>query len=269
MFAACITACGKDDEPDNPSNSNDEELSGIAAQLAGTTWSLQKSTSKKANGSNFTDYLSINPNAKGQTITFLSDKQYHGYKLHCSYVPNGYATWCPSSMANQPGDIFIGGNYSLSASDAGTLYAIFGSGPLYVSISGDVMTLRNAGDSEYQREYVYYRESGSNNGGGSSNDYETPDVEFYDYTQTGRTTMKVDFIIYNKDDIGSIKSVKVSYGKSSSASGNTASANVVGTHVIANLSGLSTNTDYYVKCTVNSDGGSYTTGATRIRLTEW
>ena len=269
MFAVCITACGKDDEPDNPSNSNDEELTGIAAQLVGTTWSLQKSTSKKANGSNFTDYLSINPNAKGQTITFLSDKQYHGYKLHCSYVPNGYATWCPSSMANQPGDIFIGGNYSLSASDAGTLYAIFGSGPLYVSISGDVMTLRNAGDSEYQREYVYYRESGSNNGGGSSNDYETPDVEFYDYTQTGRTTMKVDFIIYNKDDIGSIKSVKVSYGKSSSASGNTASANVVGTHVIANLSGLSTNTDYYVKCTVNSDGGSYTTGATRIRLTEW
>lgn len=269
FFAASITACGNDDEPNDSSNPNEEELTGIAAQLAGTTWSLQKSTSKKTDGSYFNDLLSINPDAKGHTITFLREKQYHGYKLYCSYVPNGYATWCPSSMVNASGDIFIGGNCTLSAWDAGALSVIFGSGPLYVYISGDVMTLRNANDSEYQDEFVYYRSYGSNNGDNPSNDYEKPDVGFYDYTQTGRTTMKVDFIIYNKEDIGTIKSVKVSYGKSSSASGNTASANVVGTHIIANLSGLSTNTVYYVKCTVNADGGSYTTEATRISITEW
>ncbi len=269
MLAVCTTACDDGDEPDTPSSSNDEGLTGIAAQLVGTTWSLQKSTEQRADGSYFNDLLSINPDAKGHTITFLSEKQYGGFKLYCSYVPNGYDTWYPSSIVYRSGDICISSQGTLSASDSGKLHAIFGSGPLYVNISGDVMTLRNAENREYKREFVYHRVSGSNNNGGSSSGLETPDVDFYDYTQTGSSSVKVDFMIYNKDKIGSIKSVSVNYGKTSSASGSTATANQVGSHIIANLSGLASNTDYYVKCTVKAEGGSYTTKASRIRLTAW
>lgn len=270
MANFCLTACGSDDDGSEKENVEDERPSAIVAQLGGTKWSLMRSIHKSADGSYYNDLLAIHPDAKGATITFLTDKQYAGYKIFYSYRPNGYGTWHDAAEINYPGDIVIGPNDTLSAEDAGTVYTIFGAGPLYVDISGDVLTLRTAGDSEYEDEYVYQRVSSSGDEGGSSSDkYEKPELGLYDFTQIGKSSLKVDYVIFNADEIGFIKSARIDYGKTSSANERSVSANIVGDHVIATISGLSSNTDYYFRCTVRAGGGSSTTSSVKFSLSAW
>lgn len=270
MANFCLTSCSSDDDSSEKENVEDERPSAIIAQLGGTTWSLMKSIHKSADGLYYNDLLALHPDAQGATITFLTDKQYGGYKIFYSYRPNGYATWFDAIEINEPGDIFIGGNYTFSAEDAGSVYAIFGSGPLYVDISGDILTLRTAGDSKYQSEFVYQRVTSSEGEGDSPSDkYEKPELGLYDFTQTGKSSLKIDYIIYNIGEIGSIKSAKINYGKTSSANERSVSSNIVGNHAITTITGLSPNTDYYFRCTVRSEGGSSTTSSVKISLSAW
>ena len=145
--------------------------------------------------------------------------------------------------------------------DSGSFLSIFGSGKIDMNISGNQLTLTN---NELNKVVKYVRVSSSGGGNGDYGSYETPDVDFYDYTPLGATSVKVDYIIYNKSEAG-VQSAVIRYG-TSTGSMRSASTNIVGIHAIANISGLKANTDYYVECEVKSKGGNVTTSTTCIRL---
>lgn len=112
-----------------------------------------------------------------------------------------------------------------------------------------------------------YNGSSNNNGnnnsggaGGSSDSYEKPDVGFYDFTAT-KTSLKVQYKIYNKDEAG-VTSAKIYYGTSSNPS-SSKTATISGTLITANISGLKAGTEYYVKCVATGKGGTTTTSVTK------
>lgn len=269
-----MTACGDDDDEyeDEPSGTTESKLNAkqksIYDQVVNTSWAIEKSVLYKNNGSDYNDYLALHPECLGQTITFSSEiAQYTGlFKLYCSAFPNDYVSWYPSDELDSDIMFKMSNDPNCSNSNSGLFFTVFGVGDMEMAINGDKLSLTRVGDA-YIHEYVYRRSrtGGGTNGGGSSSDkYEEPDVSFYDYTPYGSSAVKVDFIIYNKDASG-VTSAQIQYGTTSSAT-SSASSSIVGKHVIATISGLKANTDYYVKCKVKSKGGTVTTPATRIRL---
>lgn len=272
LSVGCIlTACG-DDEPSDSGNPSDlkpesqmtPEQKRTFETLAGTTWRIVSSKYYRSDGSVDRDILEINPKYKGATITF-TDQRINAvfYKILCSMFPGQYAEWaffpeysdCSFFMTAA----ITGG---MKSSDAGSFTHIFGLGKIDMSIYGNQLTLTN---KELNKEVRYVKVSDSGDGSGSGSDgYETPDVDFYDYTPFSATSVKVDYIIYNKSEAG-VQSAVIKYGTSTNSM-RSASTNIVGKHAIANISGLKANTDYYVKCEVKSKGGNVTTSTTRIRL---
>lgn len=269
-LSCSLTACGSDDDPSDSDNSNN---TGVESQmtpeqkrtfetLAGTTWRIVSSKSYRSDGFVKTDYLAINPKYEGATITFTDQRIHHDYyKILCSSFPGKYADWiflpeysdCSFFMTAQSG--------GMDGGDAGAFLSIFGCGKIDMNISGNQLTLTN---KERNEEVKYVRVSGSGGASGDYESYETPDVDFYDYTPFGATSVKVDYIINNKSEAG-VQSAVIRYG-TSTGSMRSATTNIVGIHAIANISGLKANTDYYVECEVKSKGGNVTTSATRIRL---
>ena len=272
LSVGCIlTACG-DDEPSDSGNSSipkaesemTPEQKRTFETLAGTTWRIVSSKRFRSDGSVSTDYLKINPEYKGATITFTDQRINSGfyYKILCSSFPGQYAEWileyndCSFFMTAITG--------GMEASDAGAFTTIFGTGKIDMSLHSNQLTLTN-NELDQEVKYVKVSDSGDGSGSGSGSDsYETPDVDFYDYTPFSATSVKVDYIIYNKSEAG-VQSAVIKYGTSTNSM-RSASTNIVGKHAIANISGLKANTDYYVKCEVKSKGGNVTTSTTRIRL---
>lgn len=280
-LSAAATSCGSDDgdEPNAPSEPEmNAKQKSVYDQLVNTTWALEKSVDYR-DGVYYENNLDWKPEYSGGTITFSSEINpcYTSFlKLYCSSFPNSYFSWYPSKETNADVGFFIS-NAPNSAAD-GSFFSVFGVGDMKMTITGDRLYLKREEVSDlgglsytYITEYTYRRSSsgGGNTGGGSSSsdNYEEPDVYFYDYTEYGSSSVKVDFLIANKDDCG-FTSAQIKYGKTSSAS-SSVSSNVSGKHVIATITGLKANTDYYVKCTVKSKGGTVTTPATRIRLSSW
>lgn len=103
-------------------------------------------------------------------------------------------------------------------------------------------------------------ENDNTNTGGSSSQYEKPDVGFYDFTAT-RSSIRVQYKIYNKNE-AKVSSAQIYYGTSSNPTKNV-STNISGTLITANISGLESGTTYYVKCKVTGAGGSTTTSVTK------
>ncbi len=130
------------------------------------------------------------------------------------------------------------------------------------------------------KRYVYYTfgqkpssdtynggESSNNDGGTSggstdgSSSYEKPDIAFNDFTAY-QTKLKVVYKIYNKDE-AKVTSAKVYYGTSSNPT-KSVTATVAGVLIIANISGLTKGTTYYVKCVATGKGGTTTTETTKV-----
>lgn len=255
--AALLGGCGED-EPETGSEAPEagpDTSSALYMKLADTTWKLISSQTPS------TDYLAVNPQYRGETITFSSEPYQGWSRLYCSAF-NGYLSW--SVVDDQTNTISISNMGTMDSFDVGRM-SVFGTGEKYVSFSGTRMTLSSV---EYSSVQIYEQVSGGgsgNTGGDSQN--ETPDVDFYDYTQIGSSKVKVDFIIYNKDEAG-VTSATIKYGTTSAAS-SSVTTSLSGKHATATINGLSANRDYYVKCQVKTRNGSYTTEATRIRLSEW
>lgn len=274
LSLGCILNACSDDEPSDsgdPSDPADEsqmtpEQKRTFETLAGTTWRIISSKDYRSDGS-VNDRLERVPKYKGATITFTDQRINAGfyYKILCSSFPGQYAEWileyndCSFFMAAITG--------GMESSDAGSFTSLFGFGKIDMSIYGNQLTLihKISNSERMEVKYVKVSDSGDGSDSGSGSDgYETPDVDFYDYTPFSATSVKVDYIIYNKSEAG-VQSAVIKYGTSTNSM-RTASTNIVGMHAIANINGLKANTDYYVKCEVKSKGGNVTTSTTRIRL---
>lgn len=247
----CLSSCGdKSDEPGN-SEQLSERAQEIYNKLNDTTWALVSSPYEKS--------------PLGSTITFSSSAIFPGaYYLYCSYYPNDVFAWLPAPDDEM--DLQMVSTLThCDPSNGGSFSVLFGAGA-FVSFSGNKMTLISAIDND--TVYVYSKvSSNSGNDNDGADGYEKPDVEFYDYTQQGSSSVKVDFIIYNKEEAG-VSTASIKYGKTASAN-TLATTNIIGNHVTATISGLKANTKYYVKCTVKGKGGSVTTDAVPISLTSW
>ena len=269
-LSCSMTACGSDDEPSDSGNSNNTgkesnmtpEQKRTFETLAETTWRIVSSKSYGSDGDVRTDYLAINPEFEGATITFTNQRIHDDYyKILCSSFPGKYADWIFLPEYSDCSFFMTAHSGGMDGWDSGSFLSIFGSGKIDMNISGNQLTLTN---NELNKVVKYVRVSGSGGGNGDYGSYETPDVDFYDYTPFGATSVKVDYIIYNKSEAG-VQSAVIRYG-TSTGSMRSASTNIVGIHAIANISGLKANTDYYVECEVKSKGGNVTTSTTCIRL---
>lgn len=253
-LSATLFSCGSDsDELKNTdTGSLSKDAQEIYDKLSNTTWTLISSPYDNA--------------PLGSTITFSSTIVSKGiFQLFCSSYPGDIFAWMP---APDDGDLLMTGALtSYNAANAGDFIVYFGS-RVYLDFSGNRMSMTSTVNSN--KKYVYTKSSSgssSDPSSGGEDGYEKPDVEFYDYTQQGKSSVKVDFIIYNKNEAG-VSSATIKYGTSSTAN-SSASTNIVGDHVIATISGLKSDTKYYVKCTVKGKGGTTTTNAVTISLSSW
>lgn len=257
LFALATTlfSCGNESyEPENPDTdisqgSLSNEAQEIYNKLNSTTWCLNSSTYDHA--------------PLGSTITFSSIVvSKSAFQLFCSNYPNDIFAWVPAP--DDGGDLLLTASLTpCNASNGGAFLIHYGS-RVNLRFSGNKMTMTSTSNSNIV--YVY-SQSPSKPSTGGEDEYEKPDVGFYDYTQQGKSSVKVDFIIYNKDEAG-VSSASIKYGTSSSAN-SSASTNIVGNHAIATISGLKSDTKYYVKCTVKGKGGSVTSDVVTISLSSW
>ncbi len=127
----------------------------------------------------------------------------------------------------------------------GACSVMYGIGPYFKSISSTELIFQKD-----KQKWVYSRVYNSSGNGGSSSNYERPEVLYYDFTP-GTTTLKVVFKISNKDRT-KVTSAKGVCG-SKSVNGSIGSALIT-----FNFSGLSKGTKYKIYCTVAGPGGSYT-----------
>jgi len=131
---------------------------------------------------------------------------------------------------------------------------------------GDIFMLSNSslvvGSGDM---YVYFTPSEwSQTGGGSSDDYEKPDIglESYDcYTNS----IIAYYRIYNHDE-AKVTSAKGYYG-TSSASRSVNAASIGSSLITIKFSGLKPNTTYYIKCTATGKGGTGSSETTRLSTT--
>ncbi|MCM1141680.1 MAG: hypothetical protein NC453_24175 [Muribaculum sp.] len=254
-FTATLFSCDSDsDEPKNPETSSlSKEAQEIYDKLSNTTWTLISSPYDNA--------------PLGNTITFSSTIVSQGvFQLFCSSYPSDIFAWMPTPDGG--GDLLMTGALTAcNAANAGSFITYFGS-RVYLDFSGNSMSITSTVNSN--KKYVYTKStSGSSSDpiSGGEDGFEKPDVGFYDYTQQGKSSVKVDFIIYNKNEAG-VSSATIKYGTTSTAN-SSASTNIVGDHVIATISGLKSDTKYYVKCTVKGKGGTVTTESVAISLSSW
>lgn len=254
VLPTTLTSCGDDEpnEPETPESSQNtlsKRAQEIYNKLSNTTWTLISSPY---------------PNSPlGNTIPFTSIPVIDGaYKLYCSAYPNDVFAWLPAP--DDGGDLLMTPNLTVCDAGNGGAFAVLFGSRVYVSWSGNRMTLTSISNSSMK--YVYTQDS-LNPDHEEENGNEKPDVGFYDYTQLSTSSVKVDFVIYNKEEAG-VSSASIKYGTNSSAT-SSVSTSLIGNHAIATIDGLKSNTKYYVKCTVKGKGGTITTDAITISLTSW
>lgn len=103
---------------------------------------------------------------------------------------------------------------------------------------------------------------GDNDDGGSSSNYEKPNIAFDDY-DAYTTSVKVQYRIYNKDK-AKVSSAKIYYGTTSNPT-SSVNASVSGVLITARITGLKKGTTYYVKCKATGKGGTTTTSTSRVQ----
>lgn len=156
-----------------------------------------------------------------------------------------------------------------TASEVGTIIAgmpLFITGSqIYKHTSSELVIKCPKPSNESDFSLVYFKkvesqENGDDTLNGSSDKTEKPDIGFYDFTAT-KTSLKVQYKIYNKDEAG-VTSAKIYYGTSSNPT-SSKTATVNGVLITANISGLKSGTTYYVKCVATGKGGTTTTTTTK------
>ena len=118
-------------------------------------------------------------------------------------------------------------------------------------------------DNGHSYNYTYYliniSGSGGGNGGGSNSSYELPDIGISDYTSYLHS-LTVYYRIFNSAE-AHVTSAKVYFGTTYNPT-NYVTATVSSALITARISGLSSGTKYYIKCSATGPGGTTTTSVT-------
>lgn len=265
-FSLTVTSCGGDD--DEPDSSGTEDVIKIPAahqwiydKLNNTSWTMI-STNRNYGTANYNQW-------KNAIITFSGELLDNKNELWRKFYITGFSGegyW----YVNDDGQLvclnswYVGGGGGLSASDAGAFVNVYGS-MVDVDIqfpnSNTFIITDEHGDWWKYSQVSYQGGNGGSSGGSSGNNYETPEIGFYDYTAT-KTSVTVTYCIYNKSDCGGVSSATIYYGKNSATSSK--NATVSGNYISTTITGLQSGTTYYVKCKVNTPGGSETTEQTKV-----
>lgn len=268
VFATGFVSCGDDDDKDEPDSSGSEDGTNIPAaykwiydNLNNTSWTLNST-----NNSYKTEYYNRWKNA---IFTFSSEKIDNNNDLRRKFYISGFSGngyW----YVNNQGQLvclnswYVGGGGGISAIDAGEFGNVYGS---MVNVN---IQFPNANTFVITDEYgewwryskvAYQGSTGGSSSGNSGSGYEAPEVGYYDFTAT-KTSVTVTYSIYNKNECGGVSSASIYYGKSSATTAK--AATVSGNYISTTITGLQAGTTYYVKCTVNTPGGSVTTDQTRV-----
>ena len=117
-------------------------------------------------------------------------------------------------------------------------------------------------DKRYKKIYYLTRSSRTPNqeSGGIDNTGEAPQIGFHDFSAT-KTSLTVKYTIFNKEE-ANISSAKIYYGTSSNPT-KSVNASIAGVYITATITGLSKNTEYYVKCKATGSGGTTMTDVTK------
>lgn len=276
LFAVLFNLTACDDEPELP---NDPEGSTTSAdqhytqQLKNTAWMTKSTVFYNANDVATSSYDNT---THPDYITFKDTKYY-------SFSNEYYTAYLDLNKSNNglPGYTGYTKTYNWRVKD-GVLDCHVGSSICFgeiLSLTSNELRTKYYGtwsDGNLYRIDTYSRvpepthkfdpNTGSGSGnegedGGSSSSYEKPDISFYDYTATTKS-IKIQYRIWNKSECGNLSSAKIYYGTSSAA--RSVSATILGQYIVATISGLSSGTDYYVKCSVKGSAGTTTTDETRV-----
>lgn len=273
MFVATssltVTSCGDDDDELDSSGSEDvvripTEHQWIYDNLYNTSWTMISTN---------TNYSNVYYNRwKDAIITFSGEQLENNNEIYRKFYITGFSGngyW----YVNENGRLvclnsfYVGGGGGLSGAEAGEFSNVYGS-MVDVDIqfpnSGTFIITDQYGDWWKYSQVSFQGGGGNDNGGNNGNNgsnYETPEVGFYDFTAT-KTSVTVTYYIYNKNECGGISNATVYYGKNSATSSK--SATVSGNYISATITGLQSGTAYYVKCKVNTPGGSETTSETKV-----
>ena len=250
-----ISSCDGDDEPS--STEINPEHQWIYGNLHNTSWILSSTTHI---------YNVTNYNRWGKSIISFSGTPYseshpNFYRFYISGF-GGYGYY----YVNKDGRLDCLNTYyvnspacGIDASEAGAFGNVFGS-MIDVEVSFPTATAMKLVDS-YGETWTFYKTTyqnvdGGTTGSGGGPSQEKPDVSFYDFTAT-KNSLTVSYYIYS----GTVNSASLSYG--TATPNNKTSASVSGKYIKATITGLKPGTSYYVRCTINYPGGSYSTETTK------
>lgn len=243
-----FVGCSKSGENEEASSKIDPIVEELSRALFGTSWlhykTIDGSRESYSNGHVFT----FTDEVFGENMYWYS---FDG--IDCA------GPWSVSDVGVEL-DAPLNTGYYLSAMEMGALISqCCVENAMIVNHTTSELVLQE-GDKKVYFKSVASPDNG-NGSGNTSDDYEKPDIGFYDFSAT-KTSVKVQYKIYNKDK-AKVSSAKVYYGTNSNPS-DYKSASVSGVMITANLSGLKAGTTYYVKCVATGKGGTTTTSVTKV-----
>lgn len=258
-----VTSCESDNEAEESINQDDNVT---MSQLFNTSWIAQTTAFYTKNG----ELLEIRTNTISEVVQHLTftDRQGEGAGKYIEYID-----WYKNNKIN--GNTIIM-NWNVKN---GIIYNDgTGNQGKIIKLTPSEMQLYmpniayNKENMDAYRIITYMRTSEpdhsfkpgydpDDSGQDSSNpSYEKPEIGFYDFTAT-KTSLKIEYKIYNKEE-SDITNAKIYYGTTDNSSSYT-TATISGVLITANITGLKSGTNYYVKCTVTGKGGTTTTQTTK------
>ncbi len=263
-----VAACGDGDDSDEPDGSGgsgsmvSSEIERLSSKLFGTSWQHSQSKYYTTDGR----YSHMSSSIVDCVFTF-SDEIFGNDKYELKVDGTGnYAYW----YINEEGLTFNASNYGYMVlkMDASTVGAWMSCGGCVFDaeiyeLTSDRLVVKEMYSNGVDYVLHYYNRASSGSGGssgGTSSDYEKPDIGFYDFTAT-KSSLKVQYKIYNQDE-ANVTSAKIYYGTSSNPT-RSKTATVSGQYITATITGLESGTTYYVKCEASGKGGTATTSTTK------
>lgn len=252
-----VYGCGNDDYIDDSLNSSsgdteskiDSEVEKLSQSLFGTSWmhfkTVDGGSTRPSNGRIFT----FTDEVAGKNLYWYS---FDGIENAGLWVVDENGVYIGSPNQNYCG------YYYLTASEVGAIVGTCcaSEGTIIKQNSSELVI-----QDEYKTVYFISAQETDNNGSDGASGAEKPDVGFYDFTAT-RSSLKIQYKIYNNDE-AKVSSAKIYYGTGSNPSDYKA-ADVSGTMITANLTGLKPGTTYYIKCRAIGRGGTTTTSTTKV-----
>lgn len=262
LCSGVITSCGSDDDADETISQDD---SITMSQLFNTCWVLQNSSFYTKDG----QLLESNNYTSSGLIQYLTFTDQKGESD--KFIE--YIDWYKNNSINS-NTIVMNWNvkngiiYNDGTGNQGQIIKLTSSElQLYTPNIGydkenmdayRIITYARSSEPDHSFSPGYNPDDEEQNPSDPS--YEKPEVGFYDFTAT-RTSLKVEYKIYNKEEAG-ISSAKIYYGTSNNPTAYK-TATISGVLITANITGLKSGTNYYVKCTVTGKGGTTTTQITK------